>query len=38
MLNLLYLWTRLRVSFDAYMSILVAVVIYRALTRRLTTG
>jgi hypothetical protein len=34
----LYLWTRLRVSFNAYMSILVAIkVIYRALTPRLTT-
>jgi hypothetical protein len=36
---MLYLWTHLRVSFNAYMSILVAIqVIYRALTRRLTTG
>jgi hypothetical protein len=39
MLIMLYLWTRLRVSYYAYMSILVAIqVIYRALTRRLTTG
>jgi hypothetical protein len=39
MLMMLYLWTRLRVSFNAYMSILVAIqVIYRALFRRLTTG
>jgi hypothetical protein len=38
MLMMVYLWTRLRVSFDAYMLILVAIqVIYRALTRRLTT-
>jgi hypothetical protein len=39
MLMMMYLWTRLRVSFNAYMWILVAIqVIYRALTRRLTTG
>jgi hypothetical protein len=39
MLMVMYLWTRLRVSFDAYISILVAIqVIYWALTRRLTTG
>jgi hypothetical protein len=39
MLMMLYLWTRLRVSFNAYMSILVAIqVIYRALTRRLMIG
>jgi hypothetical protein len=39
MLMMLYLWTRLRVSFNAYMLILVAIqVIYQALTRRLTTG
>jgi hypothetical protein len=36
---MLYLWTRLRVSFNAYMSILVAIeVIYRVLTRQLTIG
>jgi hypothetical protein len=39
MLMMLYLWTRLRVSFNAYMTILVAIqVIYRAITRQLTTG
>jgi hypothetical protein len=39
MLIMFYLWTRLRVSFNAYKSILVAIkVIYRVLTRRLTTG
>jgi hypothetical protein len=39
MLIMLYLWTRLRVSFNAYMSILVAIeVIYRVLTRQLTIG
>jgi hypothetical protein len=39
MLMMLYLWTRFRVSFNAHMSILVAIqVIYRALTQRLTTG
>jgi hypothetical protein len=38
MLIMLYLWTRLRVSFNAYISILVAIlVIYLALTRQLTT-
>jgi hypothetical protein len=38
-LMMLYFWTRLRVSFNAYISILVAIqVIYRALTRQLTTG
>jgi hypothetical protein len=37
MLFMLYLWTRLRVSFNAYISILIAIqVIYRPLTRRLT--
>jgi hypothetical protein len=35
----MYLWTRLRVSFNAYILILVAIqVIYRALTWRLMTG
>jgi hypothetical protein len=39
MLMMMYLWTRLRVSFNAYISILVAIqVIYWALTRQLTTG
>jgi hypothetical protein len=34
MLMMMYLWTRLPVSFNAYISILVAIqVIYRALTR-----
>jgi hypothetical protein len=38
MLMMLYLWTRLRVSFNEYISILVSIqVIYRVLTRRLTT-
>jgi hypothetical protein len=38
MLIILYLWTHLRMSFNAYMTILVAIeVIYRVLTRRLTT-
>jgi hypothetical protein len=35
---MMYLWTRLRVSFNTYISILVAIqVIYRALSRQLTT-
>jgi hypothetical protein len=35
---MMYLWTRLRVSFNTYISILVAIqVIYRALTLQLTT-
>jgi hypothetical protein len=39
MLIMFYLWTRLRVSFNAHMSILVAMkVIYRVLTRQLMTG
>jgi hypothetical protein len=39
MLMMMYLWTRLRVSFNAYILILVAIqVIYRVLTRRLMTG
>jgi hypothetical protein len=34
MLMMMYLWTRLRVSFNAYMLILIAIqLIYRALTR-----
>jgi hypothetical protein len=35
---LMYLWTRLRVSFNAYIDPCAIQVIYRALTRRLTTG
>jgi hypothetical protein len=39
MVMMMYLWTRLQESFNAYISILVAIqVIYRALIRRLTTG
>jgi hypothetical protein len=39
MLMMMYLWTHLRVTFNAYISILVAIqVIHRTLTRRLTTA